>query len=173
MLILKSFHDLQDIFIYISTFIPCKPGRLAVISLIYINMLVLGFPGGSDKKESACNARDWGSIPRSGGSPEEGKGYPLQARILEWVAIPFSRGFSWPRDWTRVSCVAGSFFSFPDWAIREPWKLCVWVNKWNKMERYNTKFYNVLVDYFNLLILFIWILRYTNKIFDLPWWLRQ
>ena len=26
-----------------------------------------------------------------------------QARILEWVAIPFSRGTSWPRDWTRVS----------------------------------------------------------------------
>ena len=26
----------------------------------------------------------------------------LQARILEWVAIPFSRGFSWPREWTWV-----------------------------------------------------------------------
>ena len=31
----------------------------------------------------------------------------LQARILEWIAIPFSRGFSWPRDWTLVSCIAG------------------------------------------------------------------
>ena len=31
----------------------------------------------------------------------------LQARILEWVAIPFSRGLSQPRDWTRVSCIAG------------------------------------------------------------------
>ena len=41
------------------------------------------------------------------------------------------------------------------------------------MERYNTKFYNVLVDDFNLFILFTWILKYTNKIFDLPWWLRQ
>ena len=29
----------------------------------------------------------------------------LQARILEWVAIPFSRGSSWPRDWTLVSCI--------------------------------------------------------------------
>ena len=28
----------------------------------------------------------------------------LQARILEWVTISFSRGFSWPRDWTHVSC---------------------------------------------------------------------
>ena len=30
-----------------------------------------------------------------------------QARILEWVAISFSRGSSWPRDWTQVSCLAG------------------------------------------------------------------
>ena len=29
----------------------------------------------------------------------------LQERILEWVAIPFSRGSSWPRDWTHISCV--------------------------------------------------------------------
>ena len=34
----------------------------------------------------------------------------LQARILKWVAIPFSRGTSWPRDWTQVSCIAGRFF---------------------------------------------------------------
>ena len=35
----------------------------------------------------------------------------LQARILEWVAIPFHRGSSWPRDWTTISCVAGRFFT--------------------------------------------------------------
>ena len=35
----------------------------------------------------------------------------LQARILEWVAIPFSRGSSQPRDLSRVSCIAGGFFS--------------------------------------------------------------
>ena len=34
-----------------------------------------------------------------------------QARILEWVAIPFSRGSSRPRDQTRVSCIAGRFFT--------------------------------------------------------------
>ena len=33
-----------------------------------------------------------------------------QAGILEWVAMPFSRGSSWPRDQTRVSCTAGRFF---------------------------------------------------------------
>ena len=33
----------------------------------------------------------------------------LQARILEWVAISSSRGSSWPRDRTWVSCIAGGF----------------------------------------------------------------
>ena len=41
----------------------------------------------------------------------------LQASILEWVANPFSRGSSWPKDWTRVSCTAGGFFTI--WATRE------------------------------------------------------
>ena len=35
----------------------------------------------------------------------------LQARILEWVAISFSRGSSQPRDRTHVSCIAGRFFT--------------------------------------------------------------
>ena len=35
----------------------------------------------------------------------------LQARILEWVVIPFSRGSAWPRDWTWVSCIASRFFN--------------------------------------------------------------
>ena len=34
----------------------------------------------------------------------------LQARTLEWVAISFSKGSSWPRDWTLVSCIPGRFF---------------------------------------------------------------
>ena len=41
----------------------------------------------------------------------------LQARILEWVAIPFSRGSSWPRDWTWVSCIIGRVFTV--WVTRE------------------------------------------------------
>ena len=41
------------------------------------------FPGGSDGKESACNAGDLGSIPGSGRSPGEGLGYPLQYSGLE------------------------------------------------------------------------------------------
>ena len=41
----------------------------------------------------------------------------LQARILERVAIPFSRGSSQSRDWIRVSCIAGEFFTV--WATSE------------------------------------------------------
>ena len=44
----------------------------------------------------------------------------LQARILEWVAFPFSRGSSQPRDWTQVSCIAGEFFT--SWATRKALK---------------------------------------------------
>ena len=40
----------------------------------------------------------------------------IQARLLEWVAIPSSRGSSQPRDWTQVSCIAGGFFTNCGWA---------------------------------------------------------
>ena len=41
----------------------------------------------------------------------------LQVRILEWVAMPSSRGSSQPRDWTQVSCISGRFFTV--WATRK------------------------------------------------------
>ena len=41
----------------------------------------------------------------------------LQARIMEWVALPFSMGSSQPRGRTQVSCIVGRFFT--SWAIRE------------------------------------------------------
>ena len=40
-----------------------------------------------------------------------------QARLLELVPIPFSRGSSRSRDWTQVSCIAGRYFTI--WATRE------------------------------------------------------
>ena len=43
--------------------------------------------------------------------------YKENPRILEWVAYPFSSRSSWLRNWTRVSCIAGGFFT--NWAIRE------------------------------------------------------
>ena len=48
----------------------------------------------------------------------------FQVRILEWVAIPFSRKFSRPRDQTWVSCIAGGFFTI--WATREAQQLMMW-----------------------------------------------
>ena len=153
----------------------------------------VGFPGSSDGKEPACNAKDSGSNPGQEGSPGKGNGNALQysclenpheqrslagcsplgyrvghkwatkystsvtrdiyfkeivrpywklmkmkvtqlcptvcdpmdytvhgilqARILEWVAIPFSRGSFWPRNRTGISCTAGDFFN--SWATRE------------------------------------------------------
>ena len=52
-------------------------------------MSVLGFPGGSEGKASACNAGDRGSIPGLGRSRGEGNGNPLQYSYLE---NPMDRG---------------------------------------------------------------------------------
>ena len=52
----------------------------------------LGFHGGLDSKESACNAGDLGSIPGLGRSPGEGNGNPLQYSCLE---NPMVRGAWW------------------------------------------------------------------------------
>ena len=57
-----------------------------------------------------CDPMDWGLT----GSSVHGI---LQARTLEWVAVPFSRGSSQLRDQTQVSHIAGRFFTI--WAIRE------------------------------------------------------
>ena len=63
----------------------------------------------------------------------------LQARILEWVVIHFSRGSSWPRDWTQVSCIAGRFFTIQ--ATRDQimliillqhyWRVQTYINMWH------------------------------------------
>ena len=57
-----------------------------------------GFPGGSDSKESACNAGDLSSIPGFGRSPGEGNGNPLQYSCLE---NPMDRG-AWQATVQRV-----------------------------------------------------------------------
>ena len=51
----------------------------------------------------------------------------LQARILKWVAIPFSRESFWSRDWTQVFCIAGR--SFTVWTTRDfPWLFYYFIN---------------------------------------------
>ena len=65
-----------------------------MINIIIQFTNVLIFPGGSDSKESACNAEDLGSVPGLGRSPGERNGYPMQYSGLEnfrdrgaWKAI--------------------------------------------------------------------------------------
>ena len=54
-----------------------------------------------------------------------------QARILEWVAISFIRGSSWPRDWTRVSCIScvgrQILYHWATWEARVCMCVCVCV----------------------------------------------
>ena len=56
---------------------------LFIAQSMYLHYNDLGFLGGSDGKESSCNARDPGLIPGSGRFPGEGNGYPLQCSCLE------------------------------------------------------------------------------------------
>ena len=68
----------------------------------------------------------------------------LQARILEWVAFPFSRGSSQPRDQTQVSWIAGRFFT--SWATREaltPAWCCNILSSWF----HPLKFFSAHFDY--------------------------
>ena len=53
----------------------------------------------------------------------------LQARILDWLAVPFSRGSSQPRDWTQASNTAGRFFT--SWATREAHYLLLKANSYS------------------------------------------
>ena len=113
---------------------------------IKITLKVRDFPSGSAGKESICNAWDTGDaglIPGSGrspgvcvlslqlcltlckpvdcSSPASSVHGILQARILEWVAMPSSRGSSQPRDWTCVSYVSCIGFTTSDALEALPW----------------------------------------------------
>ena len=89
----------------------------------------------------------------------------LQARILEWVAISFSRGSSWRRDRTWVSCIAGRFFTI--WSIGKsrskrhhqirPFRLWIWLlvlRLWpfNKISMIRKAVYDILSENKRLLI---------------------
>ena len=95
--------------------------------------------------------------------------------ILEWVAYPFSRGSSWPRNRTGISCIAGGFFT--SWATREAYSTClvcikhyqilwnqdyiplwpVWciLSKFQIWGPYKTIFRGLLFSILNLLLLII------------------
>ena len=76
--------------------------RQSTKSPIFGKTIQKGFSFGSDGKESACDAGDLGLIPRSGRSPGEGNGYPLQYSCLEnfvgrgaWRATVHAVAKSW------------------------------------------------------------------------------
>ena len=52
----------------------------------------------------------------------------IQAGLLEWVTVSFSRGCSWPREQTRISCIAGRFFfaSYIDNLLKGTGRPCHW-----------------------------------------------
>ena len=64
-----------------------------------------------------CWRRDRVPTPVFLGFPDSLQPWDSSGRILEWLAFPFSRGSSQPRDWTQASCIAGGFFT--SWATRE------------------------------------------------------
>ena len=106
----------------------CHPTILS--SVIPFSSCLQSFPASKEKKESEvaqsclilCNPMDC--------SPP---GFSIhgifQARVLEWVAISFSRGSSQPRNWTRVSCIAGRHFTI--WATRESVLWIRWPKDWS------------------------------------------
>ena len=67
-------------------------GKTALTDFYESQVWSRDFPGGSDGKASACNARDWGLISGSGRSPAEGNGNPLQYSCPE---NPMDRGAWW------------------------------------------------------------------------------
>ena len=82
-----SFHNIYKY--WMSVYIRNKCNVVCQFSQLIING---GFPGSSIGKESACSAKDPGSIPGSGRSPGEGNSNPLQDSCLE---NPMNRGAWW------------------------------------------------------------------------------
>ena len=68
-------------------------------------MYIMGFSGGLDNKESACNVKDPGLIPGSGRSPGEGNGDPLEYSCLE----NFMDTAAW---WATVHGIPKSWISY-------------------------------------------------------------
>ena len=111
----------------------CVESALCVLCLVTSGVwLFATLPGSSVHRDSpgknagvCCHTLLQGIFPTQGSNP----GLPhcrrilyhlshqWSPRILEWVAYPSSRGSSWPRNRTRVSCIASCFFT--SWATSE------------------------------------------------------
>ena len=98
---------------------PFSPGAMLFVTFYQIFILTQSLPSESESEvaqscPTLCDPMDWSPL----GSSIHGI---LLARILEWIAISFSRGSSWPRDRTQVSRIAGRHFNL--WATSQyQWK---------------------------------------------------
>ena len=75
-----------------SLFYKNNNGKGKLVYILLSCLYLLGFPGSSEGKESACNVGDLDSIPGTGRSPGEGNGNPLQSSCPE---NPMDRGDWW------------------------------------------------------------------------------
>ena len=102
-----------------------NPGIKPMSPALQVDSLLTELPGKPINIGLSCHALLQGIFPTQGSNPGlphyrqilyslSHQGSP---RILEWVAYPFSRRFSQPRNWTRVSCIARRFFT--TWATRQ------------------------------------------------------
>ena len=116
-----------------------------------MHFLILGFPGGSDDKESACKAGDPGSIPGSGKSPGEGNGNSLRYPCLEKShgqrSLVGCKSMESQRVWhgwmtnTFSSCASlGTIFlSLHAWPIINVPQECVRAQGWRAVSSLRTK----------------------------------
>ena len=116
--ILRGFHNLDSVL---------KSKDIILLTQVHI-VKALVLPA---VKQGCEKERKWKSLSRVWLFATPWTNYTvhgiLQARILEWVAYPISSGSSWSRNQTRVSCIAGGFFT--NWAIREPQECDGWTIK--------------------------------------------
>ena len=92
--------------------------KFTYIYIWHLNHLKhLTFPQNEVKWSESCSVMSDSCDPMDSSLPGSSVHGNLQARILEWVAISFSRASSQPRNRTQVSCIAGRFFT--NWAMGE------------------------------------------------------
>ena len=93
------------------------PTKVCIVKVVVFPFVIYGYKSWTIKKAEWV----WVKIAQSCPTLCDPMDYTfhgiLQDRILEWVAVPFSKGSSQPRDWTWVSSIAGRFFT--SWATRE------------------------------------------------------
>ena len=101
--------------VYVCIYVDGCQGLIFILLNCSLCLKVLITPSGLTWHHGLCDTMDCNPP----GSSVHGI---LQARVLEWVTIPFSRGSPQPRDWTQVSCIEGRFFTI--WATREAFAWC-------------------------------------------------